>query len=271
MRIGFVILTWNSERVIDNCLRSIAELRSVEPYAVIVDNGSTDGTVGTVRRYIREYPQMFSGMRFRKNVGTTVSRNLGIKRLIGMGLDYICILDSDTVVNDRAFLTLIREMECHPEYGIIGPTLVTSGGFRQMSARAFPTVLEKLYKACPIRSVQARGEVLERQEPPMPDAVSYPVDYLMSACWLIRSEVFESVGLLDERIFYAPEDAEYCISVWKAGYQVAFCPEAGIIHEWQRLSKKKLFSRMNWEHIKGLAYMFRKHGYLFSAQRLRKR
>ena len=99
---------------------------------------------------------------------------------------------------------------------------------------------------------------------------SYPVDYLMSACWLVRPEVFDKAGLLDEKIFYAPEDAEFCIRVWKAGYKVAFCPEARIIHEWQRLSKKKLISRMNLEHLKGLAHMFRRHRYLLSAEKLRK-
>ena len=61
-----------------------------------------------------------------------------------------------------------------------------------------------------------------------------------------------------------------CIRVWKAGYKVAFCPEARIIHEWQRLSKKKLISRMNLEHLKGLAHMFRRHRYLLSAEKLRK-
>ena len=52
-------------------------------------------------------------------------------------------------------------------------------------------------------------------------------------------------------------------------YQVAFCPRARIIHEWQRISKRKLISRMNWEHIKGLCYMFRKHNYFFSTKKLK--
>ena len=271
IRIGFVILTWNSEKVIDNCLRSLVELKEVQPYVVIADNGSTDGTVDTVRRYRRSFQQMFNVLCYQKNVGTTVSRNAAIKRLLKKNCDFICILDSDTVVNDEAFVTLADEMEKHPEYGIIGPTLVTSGGVVQMSARCFPTALEKFYKACPVKAVQARGEAMEKQEPPRPGMTSWPVDYLMSACWLVRPEVFEKAGLLDERIFYAPEDAEFCIRVWKAGYQSAYCPEVSIIHEWQRLSKKKLISRMNWEHLKGLAYMFKKHRYLFSSKKLGKR
>ena len=269
--IGFVILTWNSEKVIDSCLASIAALEAVEPYAVIIDNGSSDGTLRIVSGYKKRYPALFAALRYKQNIGTTVSRNAGIKRLLERGVDYICVLDSDTAVNDGAFVKLIAEMDEHPEYGVIGPKLVTSGGVVQMSARCFPTALEKLYKACPVKAVQARGEAMEKQEPPRPSMTSWPVDYLMSACWLVRPEVFEKAGLLDERIFYAPEDAEFCIRVWKAGYQAAYCPEVSIIHEWQRLSKKKLISRMNWEHLKGLAYMFKKHRYLFSSKKLGKR
>ena len=269
-KIGFVILTWNSENVIGKCLRSIAELEGIEAEVTVIDNGSTDGTLDTVRQYKQELSRRLTVLRYLKNVGTTVSRNVGIKRLLDKMPDYICVLDSDTEVNDEAFLLLDSEMKSHPEYGIIGPTLVTSGGVVQMSARAFPTVLEKFYKAVPIAKVQAKGEAMERQLPEDENAVSYPVDYLMSACWLVRPEVFDEAGFLDEKIFYAPEDAEFCIRVWKAGYEVAFCPGARIIHEWQRLSKKKLISRMNWEHIKGLGHMFRKHRYLVSADSIRR-
>lgn len=270
LKIGFVILTWNSEKVIGKCLRSIANLASVCPYVIVIDNGSSDNTHSIVRQYRREFAGRFQLLKFPKNVGTTISRNAGIRKLRGRGLDFICILDSDTEVNDEALQLLNREMQLHPEYGIIGPTLVTSGGVVQMSARCFPTALEKLYKACPFASVQAKGEAMEKQTPADKNAVSYPVDYLMSACWLVKPEVFEQAGLLDETIFYAPEDAEFCIRVWKAGYQIAFCPGARIIHEWQRISKRKLISRMNWEHIKGLCYMFRKHHYLISADSIRR-
>ena len=164
---------------------------------------------------------------------------------------------------------MIDEMNTHPEYGMIAPEMINSDGVILLSARSFPTALEKFYKAVPIKSIQQKGERMEVQNPPYPGAKSYPVDYIVSAFWLMRPEIVDRVGMLDEKIFYAPEDAEYCIRVWKAGYKVAFCPKARIIHECQRLSKKKLISKINWEHIKGLAYMFRKHSYIFRAGQLR--
>lgn len=269
--IGFVILVWNSAGVINKCLKSIVELEKITPYVVVVDNGSTDSTPQILENYIAKYPDTIHKIQYKENRGTTVSRNDGLRLLMKDNFDYYCIIDSDTEISDIAFLKMIEELEKNEMYGLIGPKMRTASGVVQMSARAFPTLLEKIYKAFPSESIQAKGYAMEVQKPDKEGMESYPVDYLMSACWLLKPEAIKAAGLLDEKIFYAPEDAEYCIRIWKSGYQVAYCPEAQIIHEWQRLSKKKLISKMNWEHIKGLAYMFYKHHYLFTTNELKKK
>lgn len=267
-RIGFVILVWNSEAVIESCLDSIFSLQEIGPYVVVIDNGSTDATETKLAKHMQEHPQNIDLVRYEKNMGTTISRNAGLRKLFLLDLDYYCILDSDTVINDEAMLKLIAELDSHVSYGMIGPQMITSTGIVQMSARAFPTVLEKICKAIPIKRIQQIGEKMEVQQPDGKQSDSYPVDYLMSACWLMKPHAVKQVGLLDEKIFYAPEDAEYCIRMWKKGYQVAHCPSALIIHEWQRLSKKKLVSKINLEHVKGLLYMFYKHKYCLTTKRL---
>jgi hypothetical protein len=274
IHIGFVILTWNSEKVIGKCLESIFGMDGITPYVAVVDNGSTDKSADIIKKYIDKHPGDIKLIQYGYNMGTTVSRNAGIREVQKSSPDYYCILDSDTVVNNQAFDTLIREMELNVRYGLIGPAMTTSSGLNQMSARAFPTLPEKALKVMPFKKMQQKGIQMERQAARLGGedihTDSYPVDYLVSACWLARPNVIKDVGVFDERIFYAPEDAEYCIRVWKAGYQVAFCPSALIIHEWQRLSRRKLISRINWEHIKGLAYMFWKHKYLFTTSKLKK-
>ena len=269
-KIGFVILTWNSEKYIKKCLESIVSLKEITHRIIIVDNGSCDSTCKVIEQYKNSYPDIIKDIRYKENKGTTFPRNEGIKKLECQKINYYCILDSDTIINESAFLKLIYELETHKEYGMIGPKLISSAGVVQMSARAFPTLLEKVYKAIPIESLQKKGEKMEMQNAPKETQDSYPVDYLMSACWLIKKEVIEKVGLLDEKIFYAPEDAEYCIRVWKKGYKVSYCPNVSIIHEWQRLSKKKFISKMNYEHIKGLIYMFIKHKYLLTTVKLKR-
>ncbi len=262
-KLGFVILTWNSEHVIEACLRSVFQMRSFDIRAVVIDNGSSDESGRIVRRLQEELEgvpgKALDLITLDRNCGTTVSRNLGLRALAGFSPDYYCILDSDTVVNEEAFRILAAELDGHPRYGLVGPRMVSKNGAVQNSARAFPTFSEKVCKAIPLKYFQMKGDSLEHLPPPPQACSSYPADYLMSACWLMRPELLDRAGYLDERIFYAPEDAEYCIRVWKCGFQAAYCPEAVIVHEWQRLSRKKYFSRMNWEHIRGLAYMFRKH------------
>ena len=269
LKIGFVILTWNSDKVIEACLSSIYSMQKIDCYVIVVDNGSSDQTRSILSKLTLDSASDLEVIYYDTNKGTTLTRNVGLKQLEKYNLDYYCVLDSDTIVNEDCFYILSNEMVLHKDYGLIGPRMITSNGFVQISARSFPTVLEKICKGIPIKRVQKIGEQMEVQYTNKKDKSSYPVDYLMSACWLIRPEALFKTGYLDEKIFYAPEDAEYCIRMWKSGYKVAFCPKAEIIHEWQRLSKKKLFSKINWEHIKGLVYMFRKHHYFFTTKRLK--
>ncbi len=240
-------------------------------HIIVVDNGSTDHTKAIIDESKRNMPSHCSMVYlcFQTNIGTTKSRNAALK-MVPTGIPFVCILDSDTIVNELAISILINTLEQHTDYGLIGPKMVTSNGYIQMSGRNFPTLPTKIMKGIPLHSIQRRAEKYEMPAVQQ-DGNLYAVDYLMSACWLFRSALLNEVGYLDESIFYAPEDAEYCIRVWEKGYKVAFCSEATIVHEWQRLSKKKLFSRHNWEHIKGLLHTFRKHRFLFTANQLRRR
>lgn len=266
--VAFVILTWNSEKYIGSCIRSIFGLRQYAREIYLVDNGSADQTVEIIKQWqaYSDTSVRMTLIRNAANIGTTKSRNAALRQ-ISTAADYVCILDSDTEINEQAMDILTHELMTHAEYGLVGPRLVSADGSIQNSGRNIPTLPEKLLKGIPIRAVQRIGERLETPANKS-ELKSYKVGYLMSACWLMRRETLERVGLLDERIFYAPEDAEYCIRVWKSGYQVVFCPKAQILHEWQRLSKKKLFSRLNWEHIKGLIYMFSKHHCWFTAKNI---
>lgn len=256
--VAFVILTWNSETYIVRCLESVLALQCCEPVVMIVDNGSSDGTVAAIEVLgdprVRIYRQ-------ESNLGTTRSRNIAL-RDVGDLVDYVCILDSDTKVNDGAISRLLGILSVDTSIGIAGPRMRDAAGNIQPSGRNLPSLGIKLRKACPITSVQKQGSLREIPATEIVDGVQR-VEYLLSACWMMRREVLQGVGLLDERIFYAPEDVDYCVRVRRAGYDCVVCHDAEIVHDYQRLSKKKLLSKMNYEHLKGLAYYFRKYRYLF--------
>lgn len=259
-KIGYVILTWNSETQILPCLDSIFCIKKYENHVIIVDNGSTDDTVLKLKNYqLVDKKDSLEVIYLKENVGTTISRNMGLSKIVDQ-VDYICILDSDTIINEYAMEYMINLIENNTEIGIVGPEMKTKEGIIQNSGRKFPSVKIKFCKAFPLKKVQKYGEKLEYIDFSNNNDF-FEVDYLMSACWLMNSKTCRKIGFFDEKIFYAPEDVDYCMRTHLLGYKIAYTKNASIIHEWQRLSKKKLISKMNFEHIKGLSYYFKKYHY----------
>lgn len=272
-KIGFLILTWNSEKYIADCIHAIFDSNQslFQNTIVIVDNGSQDQTLDRIKKE----QTLYQGSSHRldilvldKNYGTTISRNQGIKRLFALEPDlaYICILDSDTQINEEALHTMIAVLEDR-QVGIVGPRLHDANGNYQIAGKDFSTATEKFLKVLPLKKLRQLGEQMESMIPLEGNGYK-AVGYLISACWMMRREVFEKVGELDEKIFYAPEDLEYCLRCWENGYQVVHCYDASILHYWQRLSRKKLISKHNLEQIRGLIHIFVKHHYICSTKRL---
>jgi GT2 family glycosyltransferase len=90
----------------------------------------------------------------------------------------------------------------------------------------------------------------------------YEVDYAISAMWIFKRELLNRVGFLDEKIFYAPEDVDYCLRIWKCGWKVVFDPAVTCIHHTQEISRKRI-GRATFQHILGLLYYFKKHQCFF--------
>lgn len=180
MKISYVILTWNSEKYIENCINSILDIKEIDNDIIIVDNGSQDNT----RNLLKNYEKEIKTILLDKNYGTTKSRNMGIKQ-IDDDSDYVCILDSDTKINKNAIEKMIQVLKENNQIGIVGPKMQTSNGLIQKSGRKFPTIKIKFYKAFPIKQFETKGELLENYDFSGEKAY-YEVDYLMSACWLLR-------------------------------------------------------------------------------------
>ena len=250
--LSVVVLTWNSLRHIDLCVRNTledAKRAGCSCEFFIVDNGSTDGTAERVRELAAVHPQIVP-IFLESNRGTTVPRNLALRRATG---ELICVLDSDAYPRAGCLSALRDILFRDPGTGIAAPRLEYPDGRYQKSVDAFPTLGRKLRRALFLRK-------LESVERPPDEG---PVDYVISAFWLFRREILETVGLLDERIFYAPEDVDFCLRVWKAGYTVRYVPRAVAVHDAQEKSRRVLPNRLTWVHLAGLVYYFRKHGYLF--------
>ena len=252
--LSIIILTWNSRALLEACLAALpAAIGSLAGELIVVDNGSNDGTEAFLARRAD-----VTVIRNPKNRGVAAGRNQGLRAARG---EFVALLDVDTVPAPEAFVRLVDYLRGSRDAGLVGPKLVGSGGELQYSCRRFPTLLDKLARRLPARWNQRLiGEVELRWW--NHDAVR-DVDYLIGACQVIRRVALDEVGLLDERIFYGPEDVDLCLRMHAAGWRVVYVPDAVVAHLERRVTRK-LWSMLTVRHVQGLGYYFWKHGYLLN-------
>lgn len=252
--VSIVILTWNSRALLDACLTALpAATAPLATEVIVVDNGSRDGTA----ELLAGRPDVVT-ITNPTNRGVAPARNQGLRAAHG---EFIALLDVDTVPAPGSFATLIARLRAAPEVGLVGPKLVDPDGRLQYSCRRFPTLVDKLCRRLPARIGRALVDDVELRG--WDHAGVRQVDYVIGACQVIRRTALDHTGLLDERIFYGPEDVDLCLRMHRAGWQVEYVPAAVVMHLERRLTRK-LFSVLTARHVYGLGYFFWKHGYLLT-------
>jgi GT2 family glycosyltransferase len=256
MDLSFIILSWNSERYLRRCFESIAEtLVGTElSYEILVlDNGSHDGSAALLRELEERDPLHLKPRFEAENLGTTRSRNRLLAAAAG---DFLCVMDSDVELGSGVIQRLLPFLRSG-EIGVVVPRILYPSGRWQKSFDRFPTLFDKLQRFFRLRAMEAsEGASIDAQTAP------FDIDYAISAFWLMPRGVLERVGLLDERIFYAPEDVDYCLRVWRAGFRIVYVPAVSIVHHTQEISRGFRLNRAKISHVKGLMYYFAKHRYL---------
>ncbi|WP_136807959.1 glycosyltransferase family 2 protein [Desulfosediminicola flagellatus] len=261
--LSFIILTWNSEDYIEQCIFSFSkqcENEHINCQFIVVDNGSNDTTLEKIKELNDGLDNSITLISLPDNMGTTYTRNIGIKKSVGK---YVCVLDSDTEFGAGSIKQVLDILNSDKRFGIIAPKLVLGDGTIQNSVKKFPTFMLKLKKT--IKAIFKVRIVDNDFYEDFPFEKQCEVDSAISACWFFRKELVGEVGYLDENIFYAPEDVDYSMVVKKAGYSVVFFPELKITHFTQQISHKQPFSKLSLSHFWGLMYYFRKHGGWFKA------
>ncbi len=258
--VSIAIITRNSRQLLEDCLETIYSGTSeIEFEVIVVDNGSQDGTVASLNS---RFPQVRL-LQNAKNRGVAPARNQAIKAATG---DYVLLLDADARLSPGAIAALVAFAKTTPDAGIVGARIVDATGKLQLTCRRFPTIFTPFLQALQfIPGVRQSRAWREQMMADWDHREICEVDYVTGTCQLIRRDVIEEVGLLDEKIFYGPEDADYCLRARAHGWKIFYDPQATAVHGKKRRTAN--FSLpLSWKHLWAIFYFFQKHGYLFNAK-----
>jgi len=221
MSLDIIIVNWNTRDLLAQCLASVFAHPPAEPFIVwVVDNASTDGSPAMVRS---RFPQVRL-VENRENVGFARANNQAIRQSKG---DAILLLNSDTEVQAGALATLGDFLSRHPTAGAVGPQTLNPDGSLQTSCYPAPTLPRELWRLFHLDALHPYGVYRmtgwSRRQP-------REVEVLLGACLLVRREVINRVGLLDEDYFMYSEEVDFCYRIRRAGWRLYWVPQAKIIH-----------------------------------------
>ena len=226
--LSVIILNYNNCALLNECLRSaIDSTHKIEFEVIVIDNGSTDGSVQMVKENFPSAKVIENS----QNLGFTKANNLGLKIAVGR---YIVLLNNDTKVQGGAFNKLIDFMDKNIRAGACGPKLLNDDG-------------------SPQRQGGLLGTRFWASEKPA------ETSFITGACLLVRKEVLKNVGLLDENLYFYNDDLDWCKRIRGAGWKIFFVPQARVIHYGGYSTRSSFNKKMFVEGFRGGLYFSRKH------------
>jgi GT2 family glycosyltransferase len=252
--VSVVVVTWNALPWIEQCLASV-EGRDV----IVVDNGSTDGTLDLVRAqfpHVRVIEQ--------ENRGMGGGNNTGMRAADGR---YFFLLNSDAWVVGDGLDKLVAFADAHPDAAVVGPRLSNVDGSLQRSVRGEPTLWRLATEYLFIRKLAPRSR---RLNPLYAGGFDHDevveADWLFGPALLVRREAADAVGLFDEDFFMFSEEVDWMTRFRRAGWKVLFFPGAEVVHVGGASHGGSLYV----ENLRGHLRWFDKHRGPREAERVRR-
>lgn len=225
--LSIIIVSYNVRELLKDCLISIFDTvneAAVRYEIIVVDNNSKDQTAEMVAARFPRVKLIANS----HNHGFAAANNQAIRHARGR---YLLLLNPDTIIKPFAIEQVLNFINTTPDAGIVGCKLLNSDGSVQPSCAAFPTLLSvfseyffwyKIFPKSPLwgKPYMTHLDLNKIQE----------VESIKGAFLMIRRDIIERIGLLDERFFIYSEEVDLCYRVKKAGWKIYYFPEAQIIH-----------------------------------------
>ena len=235
--LSIVVVNLNTKKLTLDCINSVLEERGVKKEIIVVDNGSSDGSVEAFRKLKKE--GKIELIENSGNFGYAKANNQGIRIARGK---YLLLLNNDTIVKRGALTKLVEFAEETPDAGVIGSKLLNKDGSLQPSCFHFPTIANAVKEYFLGQKGHFKKFAPKGKEPT-------PIDALVGAAFLITPAAFKKVGMLDERYFAYFEDLDYCRKVWQTGLKVYYLPSSEIVHYHGATFKKMAKRKDQWRKL----------------------
>ena len=215
-RIAVILVNWNGLADTHDCLCSLASLSpDVRKWVVVVDNGSCDDSVASVRARHAGVEVIEVG----RNAGFARGNNIGIRLALAEGCDYIYLINNDTTSDPGSLAALLEAAQADAFWGVLTPVIhyysdpneVWFGGSRLDLARGLA--------------------VHDNADPPPPSAPPYEVPWISGCAMFWRADLLHQLGGFDERFFLNWEDVDLCLRAKRMGVKVGLVPAARIYHK----------------------------------------
>lgn len=208
-RVSIVVLNWNGWQDTLACITSLQALDSTHFNIVLVDNGSTDGSVAQFQRVLPALELLQTGA----NLGFGGGCNVGIRHALACGAEYVWLVNSDARVDPGALSALVRLADQNPALGAVGSVLFDSDA---------PTRVQ-LWGGGHVNLWLGRSN--HRLAPSR-------IDFVSGASLLLRRAALEQIGLFDSSLFFMYwEDTDLGFRLRQAGWQLAVAAGSKIWHK----------------------------------------
>jgi GT2 family glycosyltransferase len=225
MDLSIIVVNYNTADSTINCIKSILHQSFTHTIEIIVvDNKSVDDSVPRIKV---SYPEVRLIENI-ANLGFAAANNRGIAVSKGR---YLLLLNSDTELLDDGLDTLVDMMDQEPTIMLLTCRLLNADGTIQPSLRRFPTLVSAFMDSLMLTPVAARVPLLQRFTLLEQDhSMQHDVQQVPGAFMMIRRDVLETIGKLDEEYFMYYEDVDFCLRLKKAGYRIVFQPSVEVRH-----------------------------------------
>ncbi len=216
-RLAVILVNYHGTQDTIECVRSLRKSAFTDFALYIVDNASGSEALATLARECPDATLIANA----SNLGFAKGNNIGIAQALQEGARFILLLNNDTIVEPSLLAALLEALQRHPSAGIAGAKI-----------RYFnrPSTLWFAGGVLNDRSGRGRHMGIGEEDRGQYDQERF-VDFVTGCCLLVRREVIDRIGMLDEEYFAYYEDSDFCLRARRAGFQVVFTPSARLLHK----------------------------------------